>query len=78
MVVFQPDRSSCSLFEIKHSSETHAAQRHHLFDTEKLAMTETRFGTIESRCVLYRGEADTIDGIRYENVEEYLLSLRKA
>ncbi|MBQ9043611.1 MAG: AAA family ATPase [Eggerthellaceae bacterium] len=75
MVVFWPDRGTCSLYEVKHSSEEHANQRRHLLNEEMLRMAELRFGTVEDRVVLYRGEARTIDGISYVNVEEYLRSL---
>ncbi|MBR5821214.1 MAG: hypothetical protein IKY68_08185, partial [Alistipes sp.] len=75
MVVFWPERDCCSLYEIKHSTETHPAQRRHLLDNDKLVAVETRYGSIEHRCVLYRGTPQELDGISYENVEDYLRSL---
>ena len=75
MVVFRPDKGTCSLYEIKHSAEEHPSQRRHLLDADKLAATEIRFGTIQARHVLYRGNPKTVDGISYVNVEEYLRSL---
>ena len=37
--------------------------------------TEHRYGPITGKIVIYRGERQVIDGIRYQNVEEYLRSL---
>ena len=34
-----------------------------------------RYGPITGKFVLYRGESQVIDGIRYQNVEEYLKTL---
>ena len=76
MVVFWPELGACELYEVKHSAEEHPAQRRHLLDAEKLAAVELRYGTIEGRSVLYRGEDRAVDGVRYLNVEGYLRSLR--
>ena len=76
MVVFDPAASSCEIYEIKHSTEIVPEQMHHLIDEEKCKMTEHRFGTITGRYVVYRGPAETVDGVQYLNVEEYLCELR--
>ena len=76
MVVFDPEQACCALYEVKHSTEQAPEQYRHLADEEKLSATAFRYGTIQSRTVLYRGEdAECENGIRYRNVCGYLLSL---
>ena len=75
MVVFDPEAGSCRIFEIKHSEEAVPQQYRHLIDEQKCAQTEHRYGPITGKFVLYRGESQVIDGIQYQNVEEYLRSL---
>lgn len=75
MVVFDPVAGSCQIFEIKHSTEIAPQQYRHLIDGQKCAQTEHRYGPITGKFVLYRGESQVIDGIQYQNVEEYLRSL---
>ena len=75
MVVFDPEAGSCRIFEIKHSEEAVAQQYRHLIDAEKCARTEHRFGPITGKSVLYRGENQVVEGIQYQNVEEYLRNL---
>ena len=77
MVVFDPAAASCEIFEIKHSAEIVPAQYRHLVDPKKRAETEHRFGPIMAKSVLYRGEPQIVNGIRYENVEAYLRRLGK-
>lgn len=75
MVVFDPVAGSCHIFEIKHSAEIAPRQYRHLIDEEKCAQAEHRYGPITGKTVLYRGENRVIEGIQYQNVEEYLRSL---
>lgn len=75
MVVFDPDAASCSIYEVKHSTEAVEAQYRHLVDEEKCKTTEFRFGPITGKYVIYRGETQDINGIHYLNVEEYLKGL---
>lgn len=75
MVVFDPEVGSCRIFEIKHSEEAAPQQYRHLIDEQKCARTEHRYGPITGKFVLYRGESHVVDGIQYQNVEEYLRSL---
>ena len=75
MVVFDPEAGSCRIFEIKHSEEAVPQQYRHLIDAEKCAQTEHRYGPITGKFVLYRGKSQVVDGIQYQNVEEYLRSL---
>ena len=75
MVVFDPEAGSCRIFEIKHSEEAASQQYRHLIDEQKCAQTEHRYGPITGKFVLYRGESQVVEGIQYQNVEEYLRSL---
>lgn len=75
MVVFDPAAGSCQIFEIKHSMEIAPFQYRHLIDSEKCAQTEHRYGPITGKFVLYRGEDQILNGIQYQNVEEYLRNL---
>lgn len=75
MVVFDPAAGSCQIFEIKHSREIAPFQYRHLIDSEKCAQTEHRYGPITGKFVLYRGEDQILNGIQYQNVEEYLRNL---
>ena len=72
MVVFDPAAGSCKIFEIKHSEEVAKNQYRHLIDQEKCAQTEHRYGPIMEKTVLDRGKDQVIEGVRYQNVEEYL------
>ncbi len=75
MVVFDPHAASCQIFEIKHSAQVIPNQYRHLVNEEKCAQTEHRYGTITGKFVLYRGENQVINGISYQNVEEYLRNI---
>ena len=50
-------------------------QYRHLIDEDKCNLTTHRFGNIEEKYVIYRGDSDTYNNIQYLNVEEYLMSL---
>ena len=75
MVVFDPEGGGCQIFEIKHSEEAVPQQYRHLADEKKCAQTEHRYGPITGKFVLYRGKSQVVDGIQYQNVEEYLRTL---
>ena len=70
--VFDPESASCRIFEIKPSTAISPQQIRHLIDEEKCTQTEHRYGKIERKYMLYRGEAKIINGIQYINAEEYL------
>ncbi|MGI5948097.1 MAG: AAA family ATPase [Lachnospiraceae bacterium] len=72
MVAFDPEKSSCEIYEIKHSTEIAAHQYRHLIDESKCLQTEHRFGPITGKYVLYRGESQMVNHIQYVNVESYL------
>ena len=75
MVVFDPEGGCCRIFEIKHSEEAVPQQYRHLADEKKCAQTEHRYGPITGKFVLYRGKSQVVEGIQYQNVEEYLRAL---
>ena len=75
MVVCDTKELTCSIYEVKHSSERAPEQYRHLADEEKCSMVSHRYGDIEEKNVIYRGEDAEINGIRYLNVEEYLRGL---
>lgn len=75
MVLFDSATASCSIFEIKHSTEVVPSQYRHLIEEKKCADTEHRYGLITAKTVLYRGSSQMVNGIRYMNVEEYLRQL---
>ena len=75
MAVFDPEEGSCQIFEIKHSTQAVSSQYRHLTDSEKCAQTEHRYGPITGKFVLYRGKNQQMDGVQYQNVEEYLRNL---
>ena len=73
MVIYDSKENTCECYEIKHSNQIVPAQTKYLIDEEKLEQTSKRFGNINKRCVLYRGEDAVLEnGIEYQNVEEYL------
>ncbi len=72
MCVIGKDSRSCSIYEIKHSSEIDNRQIRHLKDEKKIDLINYRFGNIENRYVLYRGIDKEIDNVQYKNVADYL------
>ena len=77
MVTYDEKENICEIFEIKHSTEIVPQQYRHLIDEEKCKQTEHRYGPITGKTVLYRGENRVIEGIQYQNVEEYLRNIVK-
>ena len=76
MVIYDEQENCCEIFEIKHSGKQVPEQYRHLVDEEKCRQTERRFGPIQRRFVLYRGESTQLEnGVVYWNVEDYLKSL---
>ena len=77
MVICDPEKSTCRLYEIKHTTERDDGQLRHLVDPKKLAYAEHNYGDIISRTVLYRGEDFThLSGVEYKNVGEWLTKLQ--
>ena len=76
MVIYDTKENNCECYEIKHSDQIVPTQMRYLVDEEKLQQTEKRFGSIKTRCVLYRGEETVLEnGVEYRNVEKYLKDL---
>ena len=76
MVVFDPRKACCEIYEIKHSDQMVKEQCRHLLDRKKCSDTEFRYGKILSRNVIYRGVAGNLGEVNYLNVEEYLKGRR--
>ena len=76
MVIQDKTKKQCEIFEIKHTKEQFPAQYRHINDEEKISLTETQFGRVIRKCVLYRGESQLLEnGVEYKNVEEFLKEL---
>ncbi len=76
MVICDPEKSTCRLYEIKHTTERDDGQLRHLVDSKKLAYAKHNYGDVLSRTVLYRGENFTHpSGVLYMNVGEWLKEL---
>ena len=75
MVIWDTEALTCKIYEIKHSAEVVAEQYRHLKDAQKCQEAEHRFGKIDGRYVIYRGEPTEENGVIYLNVEEYLKNL---
>lgn len=75
MVVFDPEAGCCEIYEIKHSTEIVPEQCRHLLDEKKCKETEYRYGPIVGKYVIYRGEKTEVNGVKYQNVQEYLKNM---
>ncbi|MCQ2773003.1 MAG: AAA family ATPase [Bacilli bacterium] len=75
MVVFDPINGGVELYEIKHSLEIDKGQVVHLADETKCNQITFKYGKIKKKSVIYRGDSAEVDGISYQNVEDYLNSL---
>lgn len=75
MVIYDKQKYTCCIYEIKHSTEIVERQTRYLKDVEKNAIVEARFGKIVGKYVLYRGKNATIGDIQYQNVEQFLCAL---
>lgn len=77
MVIYDEEANNCDIFEIKHSGKQTPEQYRHLINADKCRQTERRFGPIQGRYVLYRGEDASADnGVTYLKVEGYLKRLQ--
>ena len=72
MVIYDKQKNTCCLYEIKHSTEIVEKQTRYLRDDEKCKSVEAKFGMITGKYVLYRGENKTVDNVQYLNVEQFL------
>lgn len=82
MVVFDPEKGCCEIFEIKHSDQSAKEQYRHLIDERKCQETEFRYGPIMGKNAIYRGKAQTIETdkgeMHYLNIEKYLKGLTES
>ena len=76
MVIYDNRQNTCSLYEVKHSTEVTERQMRYLKDAKRCKTIETKFGTITGKYVIYRGESKTIDDVEYLNVEQFLCGLK--
>lgn len=72
MVIYNKITNSCRIYEVKHSNKIDKRQTIHLKDEDKNNIIKNRFGNINGKYVLYRGNNKAVDDIKYINVEEYL------
>lgn len=75
MVIYDPKELECEIFEIKYSKVIVDNQYIHLIDEEKCKKTTDKFGNINKKTVLYRGQTTNVNGIIYKNISEYLEEL---
>lgn len=73
MVIYNRKTNSCKIYEIKHAKEINSNQYRHLINEEYNKKITNKYGNIDERIVLYRGDNKMVDNISYINVEEYLL-----
>ena len=76
MVIYDENRVSCELYEIKHSNKVTPEQYRHLIDEKRCSETEFRYGEITKRVVLYNGEDSEVGNVSYRNIASYLEGLR--
>ena len=77
MTIYDMLNNTCEIYEIKHSSEKSTEQTQALLDEELNREVEAKYGKIEQRCVIYRGETGIDGNVEYINVEEYLKTLER-
>lgn len=75
MVVCDTQNITCKIYEIKHTDKCTPQQYKNLLNEEKCALTQFQYGTITEKIVLYQGKNKIVDGIRYQNLKEYLETL---
>lgn len=76
MVIYDRETDSCGLYEIKHSDKVAEPQYRHLCDDRLCEQTESRFGEIIGKTVLYRGETHhDVSGVDYKNAADFLEAL---
>lgn len=72
MVIYNKQKNSCELYEIKHSDKVVENQTRYLNDNNYYSNIEKKYGTIEGKNVLYRGKDTMVGDVKYINVEKYL------
>lgn len=77
MVVSDTEKLVSYLFEIKHSNKIVKNQVKNLNDLQKTEIVQYRYGKIQKKYILYKGNNDKADDIDYVNIEDYLRDVRK-
>lgn len=77
MVIYDRVNNTCEIYEIKHSKKIVERQKRYLLDQEKCNIIEQLYGKITDKFILYRGDYIEDNGIKYCNVEDYLIKLYK-
>ncbi|MBQ3795960.1 MAG: AAA family ATPase [Butyrivibrio sp.] len=75
MVILDEQNYAIRLYEIKHSEQIDSHQYRHLVNKDMCQKAEFKYGTILDKTVLYRGTDTEVNGIKYRNVEKYLMEL---
>lgn len=76
MVIYDKQKHTCRIYEVKHSMEIAEKQTRYLNDTDKCKIIESKFGAIIGKYVLYRGEDTIVGDVQYLNVEQFLCELK--
>ena len=77
MVLLDQERGFADIFEIKYSQTPVLEQAHFLLDPALTSEFEAHFYPIRHRSVLYQGEDQELEGVRYQNVGRYLKEIYK-
>lgn len=72
MIVSDENTCTSDIYEIKHSDKIVEKQYSHLQDNKLCELIEHKYGTINSKNVLYNGISTKKDNINYINIEDYL------
>lgn len=76
MLIYDDEYDVCSAYEVKHSDKIVPDQCKNLIDEHLCESTESRFGQIVRKAVIYRGDNDMLDnGVEYINAEAFLENL---
>ncbi len=77
MVIYNKIKNTCQLYEVKHSDKINDKQTRFLLDEDKCNLIENKYGKITKKYVLYRGKSKQVSDVNYENVEEFLINIKK-
>ena len=77
MIIYNKIKNTCQLYEVKHSDKINDKQTRFLLDEDKCNLIENKYGKITNKYVLYRGKSKQVGDVNYENVEEFLINIKK-
>lgn len=75
MIIYDKNKHTCAVYEIKHSNKVAPQQARHLLNDDKCKVVESKYGPITGKYVLYRGKDQRVGDIQYLNVETFLANL---